>query len=113
MCIKNSVRIRRRTAGYVSQALTFGMFAGLFGAFFFANLGALAKKPWLFWAAIGFMSLSVYFLSGDLTQLSYLSILCVFSFFWSIVGSRLMGIVCEFDHSGKYISACQTAVGLG
>lgn len=113
MCIKNSVRIRRRTAGYVAQALTFGMFAGLFGAFFFANLGALAKKPWLFWAAIGFMSLSVYFLSGDLTQLSYLSILCVFSFFWSIVGSRLIGIVCEFDHTGKYISACQTAVGLG
>ena len=59
------------------------------------------------------MTLSIWVLNKGLTNTRYLIAMCVFSFFWSIVGARLFAVISDVDHSGKYISAAQTVVGVG
>ena len=59
------------------------------------------------------MALSLWALNKGLTETRYLVSLCVFSFFWSIAGARLFAVISDVDHSGKYISAAQTVVGVG
>ncbi|SEK76408.1 Predicted arabinose efflux permease, MFS family [Colwellia chukchiensis] len=101
------------TLSYVSQALAIAMIAGLLGALFFAFIGELGKHTGLLFFSLLLMALSLWALNQGLTEMRYLVSLCVFSFFWSIAGARLFAVISDVDHSGKYISAAQTVVGVG
>ena len=101
------------TLSFVSQALSLAMIAGLAGALFFALIGDMGKNIGLLFISILVMTLSIWVLNKGLTNTRYLIAMCVFSFFWSIVGARLFAVISDVDHSGKYISAAQTVVGVG
>lgn len=101
------------TLSFVSQALAIAMFAGLLGALFFAFIGEHGKHTGLLFISLLMMALSLWVLNKGLTDTRYLASLCVFSFFWSISGARLFAVISDVDHSGKYISAAQTVVGVG
>ncbi|MEH6596218.1 MAG: MFS transporter [Colwellia polaris] len=101
------------TLSFVSQALSLAMIAGLAGALFFALIGDMGKNIGLLFISILVMTLSIWVLDKGLTNTRYLIAMCVFSFFWSIVGARLFAVISDVDHSGKYISAAQTVVGVG
>ena len=101
------------TLSFVSQALAIAMFAGLIGALFFAFIGEHGKHTGLLFISLLMMALSLWVLNKGLTEIRYLASLCVFSFFWSISGARLFAVISDVDHSGKYISAAQTVVGVG
>ncbi|MDO6774375.1 hypothetical protein BCU94_03090 [Shewanella sp. 10N.286.52.C2] len=98
---------------YVSQALAIAMVAGLVGALFFAFTGEFGKHTGLLFVSLLVMALSLLVLDKGLNETRYLVSLCIFSFFWSIAGARLFAIISDVDHSGKYISAAQTVVGVG
>ncbi len=101
------------TLTFVSRALALTMIAGLVGALIFAIIGKLAKKIGLLFFSLLAMSLSLWGVNSEITETRYLVALCVFSFFWSIAGARLFAVISDVDHSGKYISAAQTVVGVG
>jgi hypothetical protein len=101
------------TLSFVSQALSIAMAAGLLGALFFAFIGEFGKRIELLFISLLVMALSLWVLNKGLTETRYLVSLCVFSFFWSIAGARLFAVISNVDHSGKYISAAQTVVGVG
>lgn len=98
--------------GVVSQSLAISMAVGALGGLVFAALGKRGDSKALF-------ALSILIMIGCLVglvrfnALSYLLVLCVFSFFWSLLGARLFAVVSDADHSGKYISAAQTVLSLG
>jgi predicted MFS family arabinose efflux permease len=98
---------------FVSQALSLAMIAGLMGALFFALIGDIGRNIGLLFISLLVMSLSIWILDNGLTDMRYLIAMCVFSFFWSIAGARLFAVISDVDHSGKYISAAQTVVGVG
>jgi predicted MFS family arabinose efflux permease len=98
---------------FVSQALSLAMIAGLMGALFFALIGDIGRNIALLFISLLVMSLSIWVLNNGLTDMRYLIAMCVFSFFWSIAGARLFAVISDVDHSGKYISAAQTVVGVG
>ncbi|PHI35709.1 MFS transporter [Pseudoalteromonas sp. GCY] len=98
---------------YVSQALALAMIAGLLGALFFAWLNDKGKNAWLLSLSVVIMGVSLIAVLFDVSEFKYLMLLSVFSFFWSIVGARTFAIISDADHSGKYISAAQTLVGVG
>tara|TARA_R110002072_G_scaffold81491_2_gene186613 strand:- start:879 stop:2087 length:1209 start_codon:yes stop_codon:yes gene_type:complete len=101
------------TLSFVSQALSLAMIAGLAGALFFALIGDIGKNIGLLFISIVVMTLSIWVLNSGLTDMRYLVAMCIFSFFWSIAGARLFAVISDVDHSGKYISAAQTVVGVG
>lgn len=101
------------TLDYVSKALALSMISGLVGALFFAWLGQRGKSTWLLLSSILVMSASLVALEARLTPLNYFVLLSLFSFFWSIVGARTFAIISDADHSGQFISAAQTLVGVG
>lgn len=101
------------TLSFVSQALAAAMIAGLFGALFFAYIGFHGKNIALLFVSLLLMAMPLWVLEEGLTGTRYLVALCVFSFFWSIVGARLFAVISDVDHSGKYISSAQTVVGFG
>lgn len=96
----------------VSQSLAISMAVGALGGLAFAALGKRGDSQMLF-------ALSTLVMVGCLAglvsfnALSYLVVLCIFSFFWSLLGARLFAVVSDADHSGKYISAAQTVLSLG
>ncbi|QHS12267.1 MFS transporter [Shewanella sp. Arc9-LZ] len=98
---------------YVSQALALAMIAGLLGALFFAWLNIKGKSTLLLLLSIVLMSACLIVVSFDVSEFKYLALLSIFSFFWSIVGARTFAIISDADHSGKYITAAQTWVGVG
>jgi predicted MFS family arabinose efflux permease len=100
------------TLSFVSQSLAISMIAGLFGAIFFALIGDMSKRIGLMLISLIAMALSLWGLDSDLTELRYLVALCIFSFFWSIASARLSAAISDVDHSGQYISAAQTVLGL-
>jgi predicted MFS family arabinose efflux permease len=100
------------TLSFVSQALALSMVAGLVGAIFFALIGDMSKKIALMLISLIAMALSLWGLDSDLTELRYLVALCIFAFFWSIASARLSAAISDVDHSGQYISAAQTVLGL-
>lgn len=101
------------TLSFVSQALAIAMIAGLLGALFFAFIGENGKHTGLLFISLVVMSLSLWVLNEGLTETRYFAALCAFSFFWSIAGARLFAVISDVDHSGKYISAAQTMLGVG
>jgi predicted MFS family arabinose efflux permease len=100
------------TLSFVSQALAISMIAGLFGAIFFALIGDMSKKIGLMLISLIVMALSLWGLDSDLTERRYLVALCIFAFFWSIASARLSAAISDVDHSGQYISAAQTVLGV-
>lgn len=100
------------TLSFVSKALAISMVAGLLGAMFFALIGDMSKRVGLMLLSLIIMALSLWGLDNELTELRYLIALCFFSFFWSIASARLSAVISDIDHSGQYISAAQTVLGL-
>ena len=96
----------------VSQSLAISMAVGALGGLAFAVLGKRGDSQMLF-------ALSTFVMVGclaglvDFSALGYLVVLCIFSFFWSLLGARLFAVVSDADHTGKYISAAQTVLSLG
>ena len=97
----------------VSQSLALSMLAGLFGALFFAWLDQRGKSTTLLLASFAIMSACLIAVLNQLTDLKYLLLLSIFSFFWSVVGARTFAIISDADQSGKYISMAQATVGIG
>ncbi len=97
----------------VSRSLALSMVAGLLGALFFAWLDQKGKSSTLLISSFAIMSACLLAVLNQLTDLKYLLLLSVFSFFWSVVGARTFAIISDADHSGKYISMAQATVGIG
>jgi predicted MFS family arabinose efflux permease len=97
----------------VSQSLSLSMLAGLLGALFFAWLNKKGKSSILLFVSFAIMSACLIAVLTNLTDLRYLVLLSIFSFFWSIVGARTFAIISDADHSGKYINIAQATVGIG
>lgn len=97
----------------VSQSLALSMLAGLFGALFFAWLDQRGKSAVLLIGSFAIMSGCLLAVLGALTDLKYLLLLSLFSFFWSVLGARTFAIISDADQSGRYISMAQATVGIG
>ena len=97
----------------VSRSLALSMTAGLLGALFFAWLNEKGKSSALLFFSFALMSGCLLALLNTLSDMRYLALLSVFSFFWSVVGARTFAIISDVDHSGKFISMAQACVGIG
>ncbi|MCG7530818.1 MFS transporter [Psychrobium sp. MM17-31] len=96
----------------VSRSLAIAMAVGALGGLAFAALGKRGDSRGLFALSI-FIMMACAVGFYQFTAMSYLLILCVFSFFWSLLGARLFAVVSDADKSGKFISAAQTVLSLG
>ena len=96
----------------VSQYLAISMVIGALGGVAFAMLGKRGDSQRLFAISIAIM---IFCMVGliEFSASSYLIVLCIFSFFWSLLGARLFAVVSDADQSGKYISGAQTVLSLG
>ena len=101
------------TLKYVSMSLAMAMGAGFIGALFFAFIGKHAKRHSLFAFSTLVMIICLWRLNSFENGFSYIIIVSIYSFFWSIIGARLFALVSDTDNSGRFISAAQTVVGIG